>query len=98
MILQACAHSQDDVPGSGIETQSTFSHDAIQTISIKAEEISDEEVEQDPSLISSPGIQTDNVVSCLVSSLADSRVSVGACFFLTGVAEAPLTDPSPRNS
>jgi hypothetical protein len=72
LILQACAHSKEDVPGSVIETCSTSSHDEIQTISIKDEEISDIEVEEDPLLMSSPGIEVEHV-SCIVSSFSDSR-------------------------
>jgi hypothetical protein len=76
LILQACALSQEDVPGSGTEARTTSSHDEIQTISIKDEEISDIEVEEDPLPISFPGIKAEHVVSCIASSLSDSR----ACF------------------
>jgi hypothetical protein len=79
LVVQDCARSQEDLPGSGTETRST-SPGVFQTINIKVEDISDVEEVEDPLPISFPGIQAERAVSCFISSLIDSRASVAACF------------------
>jgi hypothetical protein len=80
LVLQDCAHSQEDVPGSCADTCPTSSHDANQTISIKVEVSDVKEEDEDPLAISFPGIEAKHEVSCFISSLTVSRVSAAACF------------------
>jgi hypothetical protein len=79
LVLQDSAHSQEDVPGSYAETCPACSNDAFRTISIKFEEVSDVEEEEDPVPISFPGIKAEHEVSCFISLPADSRTSVALC-------------------
>jgi hypothetical protein len=80
LVLQDCAHSQEDVPGSCTETCSTSSRDANQAINIKVEEVSDvEEEEENPVPISFPGIKAERAVSCFFFFPADSRASAATC-------------------
>jgi hypothetical protein len=74
LVLQDCAHSQEDVPGLCTETYHASSYDAFQTINIKVEEFSDVEEEENPVPISFPGIKAEHVVSSLLSFPADRRL------------------------
>jgi hypothetical protein len=67
--------SRQDAPDSCIETCPRSSHDADHSISIKLEEVSDVEVEEDPLKISFPGIEAEHVVSCFISVLTDSKAA-----------------------
>jgi hypothetical protein len=78
LVLQDCAHSQEDVPGSCTETYSTSSHDANQAINIKVEDVSDVEEEENPVPISFPGIKAEHAVSCFFSFPGDSWASAAA--------------------
>jgi hypothetical protein len=80
LVLQDCAHSQEDVPGSCTETCPTSSRDANQAINVKVEEVSDVEEEENPVPISFPGIKPEQAVSSLFSFPADSRASAATCF------------------
>jgi hypothetical protein len=79
-VLQDCAHSQEDVPGSCVQALPTSSYNAFEAINMKVEEVSDVEEEEDPLSITFPGVGAEREVSCFVSSLTDSRASVAACF------------------
>jgi hypothetical protein len=93
LVLQDCAHSQENVPGSCTETCST-SPDAFQTINIKVEEVSDVEEMEDPLPISFPGIQAEHAVSSIFSFPANSWASAATCcVYSTGIAEAPPLIP-----
>jgi hypothetical protein len=77
LVLQDCAHSQEDVPGSCTDTCPTSSHDANQAINIKVEEILDKEEEEDPLPIF-PGVKAEHAVSSLFSFPAGSWASAAA--------------------
>jgi hypothetical protein len=79
LVLQDCAHSQEDVPGSCIETWPASSHDAFQAINLKVEEVSDVEEEENPVPISFPRVKAEHAVSSF-SFPADSRASAASCF------------------
>jgi hypothetical protein len=72
LVLQDCMDSQQDAPDSCIETCPPSSLDADHSISIKVEEVSDVEVEEDPLKISFAGIEAEHAVSPFISVLTDS--------------------------
>jgi hypothetical protein len=79
LVLQDCAHSQEDVPDSCTETCPASSHDANKAINIKVEVVSDVEEEENPVPISFPGIKAEQAVSSLFSFPADSWTSAPTC-------------------
>jgi hypothetical protein len=79
-VLQDCAQSQEDVPGSCIETWPASSHDAFQAINLKVEELSDVEEVEDPLPMSFPAVKAEHAVSCLFSFPSDSWASAASCF------------------
>jgi hypothetical protein len=78
LVLQDCAHSQEDGPGLYTETCPPSSHDAFHAINLKVEELSDVEEVEDPLPISFPGIKAEHAVSSLFSFPSDSRASAAA--------------------
>jgi hypothetical protein len=80
LVLQDCAHSQEDVPGSCTETCPASSCDANQAINIKDEEVSDVEEVEDPLPISFPGIKAEQAVSSFFYFPAGSWASAATCY------------------
>jgi hypothetical protein len=78
-VLQDCAHSQEDIPGSYAETCPACSNDAHQAISIKVEEVSVVEENENAVPITFPGIKAEHAVSSFFSFPADSWTSAAAC-------------------
>jgi hypothetical protein len=74
LVLQDCMDSQQDAP----ETCPPSSLDADHSVSIKVEEVSDVEVEEDPLLISSAGIEAEHAVSCFISVLTEVEAEIEA--------------------
>jgi hypothetical protein len=64
VVLQNCISLLEIVPGSCSETCLT-SHDDNQIIDIKVENVADAQEEEDPLLITSQVIKTENEVSCV---------------------------------
>jgi hypothetical protein len=59
----------ENVQGLGTDLYPASFHDACQAISIKAEELSDAEEEEDPPAITLPGIKAEAEVSCVCLSM-----------------------------
>jgi hypothetical protein len=92
LVLQDCAHSEEDVPGSCTETCPTSSHGVNQAINIKLKEVSDIEGEENPVPITFPGIKVEHSVSSMFSLQSDSRTSAAA-HLIHKDSRGPATDP-----
>jgi hypothetical protein len=56
-------------PGSCIETCPTSSHVGSEAISVKVEEVTDTQEEEDPLLVKVPDINSEHEVSCMFMSI-----------------------------
>jgi hypothetical protein len=62
MVLQNCTDFLESLPGSCSETYLTSFHDGNEVMSIKVEAVTEEE--EDPLLITFPGVKAEYEVSC----------------------------------